>query len=84
LLKLLKSIVLQITVALRTEYLCNTYYFVNMNIFVKTHTIMTAILSSITISVDIPTRHICTVRTIDSFDTGESQRSKCPRVKDRP
>lgn len=38
----------------------------------------------ISISVGIPARHICTVRTIDSFDTGESQRSKCPRVKDRP
>lgn len=38
----------------------------------------TAILPS------IPTRHVSTVRTIDSFDTGESQRSKCPRVKDRP
>lgn len=41
-----------------------------------------AILPSI--GVGIPARHICTVRTIDSFDTGESQRSKCPRVKDRP
>lgn len=38
----------------------------------------------ISINVGIPARHICTVRTIDSFDTGESQRSKCPRVKDRP
>lgn len=42
----------------------------------------TAILPSI--GVGIPTRHVSTVRTIDSFDTGESQRSKCPRVKDRP
>lgn len=42
----------------------------------------TTILSSI--GVGIPTRHVSTVRTINSFDTGESQRSKCPRVKDRP
>lgn len=35
------------------------------------------------ISTGIPIRHICTVHTIDSSDTRESQRSKCPRVKDR-